>query len=312
MAWNVATLTAWTPEHLETAAAFATEQVPLWLEHFETHLDQLAAMESWNGASKAAALEAAQHSAMTAIKASDPTISGAAQLTEIAGAATAMQEATLGQIGMASADGLVVSPDLKKVTGPPGTQELAEAHAGMIKHYLAQFQGALADGAQRIREQSQELGTVGFSDSGVKLTNGHSEPHVSMVDNKFKLGGGDPWDNPDVPIVGDDQGQDTLLGPGSGTGASTQSGLGSQDTRLPPMPSQWPPTESAPPDCMTPQQVKDKLAADAARAAVLGAIPGGVLGGPLGAASGAATAAITNDTGDLLDFLDGTKRLCEG
>lgn len=71
---------------------------------------------------------------------------------------------------------------------------------------------------------------------------------VQMMDHTFKTGGGD---EPPMPPVGGDPNEDMLISTQSGA-ASTQSGLGSEDTRLPAMPKEWPPAPPSPsPTCTT-------------------------------------------------------------
>jgi hypothetical protein len=90
-------------------------------------------------------------------------------------------------------------------------------------------------------------GMPDLSGSWPDAANTNNDGRISMVDNTFKTGGGD--DEPSMPVV-DAPGDDVFIG--TGGGASTQSGLGVEDTRLPSMPSQWPPLEAAPAAPSTP------------------------------------------------------------
>jgi hypothetical protein len=64
-------------------------------------------------------------------------------------------------------------------------------------------------------------------------------------------------------------------------------------------------------NCLTPDQIRHKLAHDAVKGAIPGAIGGGVVGGVPGLVVGGAAGAITNDFGDLIDLVDGTTKVCE-
>jgi hypothetical protein len=78
----------------------------------------------------------------------------------------------------------------------------------------------------------------------------NGEGKVSMFDSHFKTAPADPTEPP-MPPVGSDKDEDMLISSTSGQ-ASTQSGLGVEDTRLPAMPKEWPPAPSAPsPTCTT-------------------------------------------------------------
>jgi hypothetical protein len=63
-------------------------------------------------------------------------------------------------------------------------------------------------------------------------------------------------------------------------------------------------------NCLTPDQIKKKLWHDAVKGAIPGGIAGGVALGPIGILTGGSAGAIGNDTGDLLDILNGATRVC--
>lgn len=63
-------------------------------------------------------------------------------------------------------------------------------------------------------------------------------------------------------------------------------------------------------NCLTPDQIRSKLWHDAVKGAIPGGIAGGVALGPIGILTGGAAGAIGNDTGDLIDIINGATRVC--
>lgn len=246
-------------------------------------------------------------------------------------------------------DTLPADPETRKAR-----QQLATEHANNIAHHVSNFQKAQQTVAQTLRTQGQtlqghiqDMGSVQcfgpdenpycverkddgsiftfpgiYAQEGVwpdsaKMTPPSAHPsvsnsngHVSMVDNKFKTGGGDPTEPPMPPVEA--PGDGILIG--TGGAASTQSGLGVEDTRLPAMPKQWPPAEPTPvistPECgpaETARDTFDNVAATAAEAtgALLFPLDGpatAMIPSVIALAKGAEVVATTSDT--LIDCLE--------
>lgn len=229
--------------HLHALATHMTKSVADREELMGT-VNELAAGQSWVGAGREGqAVPLAEHNAQ-AMTAGAALIATAGIATAGAGSLYSLKQELVAGLNAAKVAQLQVDDEYNVIDPFAGTP------VGTVRASAVQaLQAQLKTGAQAFTATEHTTAQAihaAMQPTGKPDAENTRNGHVSMMDNHFKTGGGDDPTEPPMPSVGGEPNEDMLISTQSGA-ASTQSGLGEEDTRLPAMPKVWPPVEPVPP-----------------------------------------------------------------